>query len=193
MRPSRLGLILLLGLVVAACGAPAPTETPFNAAMPAEPAVTCLGAPPAKCLEIVQSTTANSAGARPVSIGVSCVAPVCNTAGGEVSVVVMFEDGSQATSGQGWASAVGRPAVAPAPAPPELPVRPICVGIDAARCREMAMTALDLGPSPETLRSITVVCERRCTEAAGHGTTHVVWDDGSSGEVMWDYEGSAGG
>ncbi len=191
---ARSGLLLTLGVLLAGCGATPSSGTPFNPSLPAEPAVSCAGAPWDKCADIVRSIVPNAAGARPVRVAVTCVARVCNASVGDVSVEVIFEDGSRSSSGQGWQSLGGPPGMKQPPAPaPSLPVEPVCLAIADERCRDLATTALDLGRPPETVRSITVTCEQACTAASGSGTTRVVWDDGSQDEMSWLYDGGIGG
>jgi hypothetical protein len=182
---------LLLVVLATGCGG----DEPSNAAF--EPIVDCVGVPGEKCQSAVVEAMADPATRSHVrAITIRCTAPVCTMREGQTSVTVLLDDGSQLTTGSGWAAA--EPAV-PGPGrgqPVPLPVKPVCIGVPPKHCEEFAQGSLDgLGPRPvDTIVSIVVRCEAgvACIETRGSGSTDVTFRDGTKQTSDWVYEGAIG-
>jgi len=125
---------------------------------------------------------------------VRCAVPVCTVASGEANVIIFYIDGRQDSSGYAWAAA------APAPMPPEPPeppvpltVEPVCVGVPAESCIEMATSAVaGLPRGGPAVASITVRCTAVCTPTNGEGETVVQFADGTSTTSGWGYSSGGG-
>ncbi len=203
MRPPRVpALLLVVAAMLGACGgaasdAPASSVRASATAAP-EPVVECVGVVATKCRELVAAVGTEKPGVPPARIRITCTAMRCDDHQGEVEVEVVFADGTRSTLGQGWATAGGAPGVGgpgePPPAPIELPVPPLCVGIAPDSCEQMAADAL-MGPDVElgAIRAITVVCQPRCTEERGEGVVRIGLENGETVESNFGYEGAVGG
>ena len=122
---------------------------------------------------------------------VRCTSARCSEAQGEVSIEIVYADGSRSQSGYGWESApgIGGPEPVPVPVdPPSLPVEPKCLGVDEEHCLDAATNALVEYGDPAPIASITVTCARTCTQSDGSGTTVIVVADGTRREFQWDYQ-----
>jgi hypothetical protein len=182
---------VLVVVVAAGCG----VDGSSDAAL--EPIVDCVGVPGERCQSAVFEAMAD-AGTRPHvrAITVRCTAPVCTIREGQMSVTVLLDDGSQFTTGSGWAAA--EPA-APGPGrgqPVPLPVKPVCIGVPPRNCEEFAQGSLDgLGDRPvDTIVSIVVRCGAgaACIETRGSGSTDLTFRDGTKQTSDWVYEGAIG-
>jgi hypothetical protein len=185
-----LGTILLAVVVVAACGADGPSE-----AAALEPIVDCAGVPAERCQSAVVEAMAEP-GNRPHvrAITVRCTAPSCTIQEGQMAVTVLLDDGSQITSGSGWAAAApGAPVRGEGPEVP-LPVKPACIGVPPKACEQFAKASLDgLGARPvDTIVSIVVRCAAGvpCVETRGSGSTDLTFRDGTRQTSDWVYEGA---
>lgn len=183
--------LLLVVLVAAGCGVDEPSDTAL------EPIVDCVGVPAEHCQSAVIEAMADPASRSHVrAITIRCTAPLCTIREGQTSVTVQLDDGSQLTTGSGWAAA--EPAV-PGPGrgqPVPLPVKPVCIGVPQKHCEEFAQGSLDgLGDRPvDTIVSIVVRCEAgvACIETRGSGSTDVTFRDGTKQTSGWLYEGAIG-
>lgn len=175
--------LVLVAIVVAGCGGEETVASPDSV-----PAFECLGVPNATCEQILRDTAEN----RPVvAARVRCTSAGCSDARGEVSIEIVYADGSRSQSGYGWDSApgIGAPGPVPVPAdPPPLPVAPECLGVDEDHCLDAATNALVEYGDPAPIASITVTCAGICTESDGSGTTVIVVADGTRQESQWSYQ-----
>ena len=182
---------LLVVVFAAGCGG----DEPSNAAL--EPIVDCVGVPRELCQSAVVEAMADPATRSHVrAITIRCTAPSCTIREGQTSVTVLLDDGSQLTTGSGWAAA--EPAV-PGPGrgqPVPLPVKPVCIGVPPERCEEFAQGSLDgLGDRPvDSIVSIVVRCEAgvACIETRGSGSTDLTFRDGTKETSDWLYENGIG-
>lgn len=181
-RPSALVGVVLLLILATGCGDETVGPSPGGA-----PQFECVGVPGPLCEQILREHAAN----RPVmAASIRCTAVVCNEAQGEVAITIVLAGGERLESGYGWAQAVpagpGGP-MTPA-ALPELPVKPICLGIPLSDCHDLAVSSLTARDVAD-IASITVRCIGVCTPAEGSGETVVVRVDGSTSESQWGYQG----
>ena len=174
-------------LLTAGCGEPAP-EVSSSPAAPAvaSPFVACTGVPASTCVQAVQGVGLNGSRVPPAAIRVTCAARSCTELEGAVSVDVVYADGSRSSSGFGWGAA-GQPVQVPGP--PALTVVPRCIGVDQQHCRSMAENAQGERQFPPPIRSIVVTCTGVCGPAKGKGTTVITYNDGSTDNGDWTYEG----
>lgn len=177
----------LLVLTVAACEPVVETLVPVGA-----PRIDCQGVPPQQCQEALDMARDNSR-APLVELVVRCTAPPCTIQQGQTEARARFADGSQQTFGSGWSGAVP----APVPVPPEpvgpLPVEPVCLGVPAQVCRDMASSAVsNLQPGSPPVASITVRCTEVCTPTNGTGESVVVFADGTSTGSSWSMSSGGG-
>jgi hypothetical protein len=180
-------LFLLAALLFAACGGET-IETPPDGA----PAFDCVGVPIPTCEQILREQRDAARGAAPiVGATIRCTSATCSEAEGEVTISVVFADGTRTESGYGWAMA---PPVAPGGPdpdpfePPKPPVQPTCIGVDEGNCQNAATNALMEFGDPAPIASITVTCGGVCTPTEGSGTTVIVIADGTRQEFHWDYQ-----
>ena len=72
-----------------------------------------------------------------------------------------------------------------------LPVTPACIGVDLARCREMAKGIIVPVGQTGRVVSITVTCTvASCGPSEGQGTTQVTYEDGTTRIADWAYAGN---
>ncbi len=172
-------------LLLTACeqliGTPAPVG---------ETRVDCAGVPARAC----ESSLAEARTTSPVplvELVVRCTQPPCTDRAGQTTVDARYADGSVSSWGSAWGAAV--PAGPPGPPeldPDDLPVEPLCLGIEPVMCREFAASAASGGPvGGPAIRSIRVRCTRGCTPTRGEGETLVTYVDGSVSTSGWGYEG----
>ena len=178
--------VVLAGFVasVAACE-PAPQATvPVEGVAPVE----CVGIPDSTCREVVANARANARpGSFPVTIRAVCAQAACTHASGEVTVEVLYSDGRRESSVMGWAGPA-IPGGDPGEPAPDLAVAPICHGVPAVQCRDMALAATDEGPPGSRVLSIVVRCTQPpCTAETGDGDTVVTFSEGTRRESSWSY------
>jgi hypothetical protein len=201
---SASALLLLIAALLAACGGPGtasdatgPSDEASATAPPA-PVVDCLGVVAAKCRSIVADAAWDKPAVPPARIRITCTAMRCDDREGEVEIEIVFADGTRSSYGQGWATAGAAPGVGgpgePPPEPIELPVPPVCVGIDRDACEQIAADAV-MGPDVglAAIRTITVVCPQGCTEERGEGEVRIGLEDGQEVRSQFGYEGAVGG
>jgi hypothetical protein len=176
-------------LVVSGCGLVA---TPG-------PHVECSGIPAARCPELIHEAERMSgrAGGPPItSITIRSVNPPCTEQACQGETVVVYADGTSASSGWGWQAAGPAPAAPSGPLPTRPPdgiVRPTCIAVPADKCAEFADAGRlpDATPDP-TIVAIEVACTKLpCTDELGMGATTIVHQDGTRETTGWSY--STGG
>ena len=160
-----------------------------EASVPAEPVVDCLAAPPETCRQALADAAANApAGERPVRVRLTCSLATCTAVNGAAQVDVWYSDGSIESYATEWAGPGDEPA--PGDSAPILSVVPLCIGLDLARCRDMARNIIVPVGSPGLVLSIVVTCRAAaCTATEGRGTTRVTFQDGTMREADWAYAG----
>lgn len=177
-------VVLALFIASAAACEPVPQATvPVQGVAPVE----CVGIPEGTCREVVQNARANAApGTLPVRIRAVCAQAACTPASGEVSVDVLYSDGRQENYVMGWAG----PAFPgdPGEPRPDLAVEPVCQGVPAVQCRQMALGVGDEGPPGFRVLSIVVTCTAPpCTAVSGDGDTILTYQDGTRVTGSWSY------
>jgi hypothetical protein len=178
----RAGIAIATLLLAAGCGDP-PTDA---STAPSGPAITCVGVPAGACARAVENIGSNGSRVPPAAMRVTCTAPFCSHREGAVTIDVVYADGTRSSSGYGWAAAA--PA-GQAPGPPALTVVPTCIGIDRQHCQSLAQDAQGERPVPPRVRSIIVTCTAVCGAVGGTGTTVISYDDGTSEQSGWSYDG----
>jgi hypothetical protein len=194
MRPA---LVKMLGLGticlgIAACfGGEVPPPPPVQL----QAAVDCQGIPAGTCQEIVTDARRNAEpGTIPVAIKAVCTSPPCTPQSGEVQVEVQYSNGSGQAFSMGWAEAEPGEAPVPGGFPDDggLEGDPVCQGVPAEPCREMAATPAGDDLDGREIQSITVRCRAvPCTTTTGSGDTIVMFADGTSVVTDWSYENPA--
>ena len=190
----RMARGLVLGaaiLVVLGCGAQLPSGLPGpGLTVPPQAIVDCLAVPAERCAAAVAQAQAEAPpGSAPIRIRMTCSQPACTLVGGGAQVQAWFSDGSVTSWDTEWSGVFEIP---PEPVPEDaiLPVTPVCVGVDLARCHEVAK---DIGvPDGQTGRvtSLVVTCTVAvCGPTDGQGTTTVTFEDGTTQETDWAYAG----
>ncbi|CAN5607722.1 hypothetical protein BH20CHL7_BH20CHL7_13180 [soil metagenome] len=183
---SFFAVVVLTGFVgsLAACEPASQATVPVEGIAPVE----CVGIPEATCREVVAGARGNAApGTFPVSIRAVCAQPECTAASGDVQVDVQYSDGRRETYNMGWAGPA-MPGDGPDVPEPGLTVEPICQGVPAVQCREMALGATGGGPDGLRLLSIVVVCTRPpCTATSGDGDSIATYEDGTRLTSGWSY------
>lgn len=176
--------IVVLGLLLAGCDAIATSPTPVEFVPP----VQCIAIPVATCQEIVDNARTNAdPGSVPVHIRATCTRAACTLGEGDVSVEIQYSNGRRDAYGMGWSG----PGAVPVGPPAEvLPVEPVCQGVPADRCRELALEAVTANDGLGDIRSIVVRCAApACTALEGEGETRITLEDGSTTTSSWGYQG----
>lgn len=183
----KIGIVLIaLGAIVGGCfgGESAPSPPVVQG-----PAIECLGIPERTCQEIVTEARRNAEpGSVPLSIRATCSTAACTLQNGEVAIEVDYSNGNTQAWGMGWAGAE-EPGIAPDPGGPAVPGEPVCMGVPAVPCRDLATSASDPDPGGREVASVTVRCRAvPCTTTTGSGDTLVEFVDGTSVVTEWSYE-----
>ena len=185
VRPVLACVVLALSAALVLACEPAPQGTaPVQGVAPVE----CVGIPEGTCREVVENARANAApGTLPVRIRAVCAQAACTPASGEVSVDVLDSDGRPENYVMGWAGPA-MPGGDPGEPPPDLAVEPVCRGVPAVQCREMALGVGDEGPPGVRVLSIVITCTAPpCTAVSGDGDTIVTFQDGTRSTSGWSY------
>jgi hypothetical protein len=173
--------MLLLTACEPVIGTPAPVG---------ETRVDCAGVSAAIC-ESSLAEARNGSVVPLAELVVRCSQAPCTDRSGQTTVDARYADGTVSSWGSAWGAAV--PAGPPGPPeldPNDLPVEPLCIGIEPVMCREFAASAASGGPvGGPAIRSIRVRCTRGCTPTHGEGETLVTYVDGSVNTSGWGYEG----
>lgn len=102
-RALQASVLVLVTLVAAGCGGPSPTPTPVRMVPPIE----CIGVPATTCQELVVQARQNARpGTFPLHIRAVCTREQCTLQEGDVSVDVLYSDGSTESFGMGWSGAI---------------------------------------------------------------------------------------
>ena len=180
----------MLGLavaVVAACTPAAPALT-----IPPLPIVDCLAVPSERCAAALDQATAQApAGSAPLRVRMTCSQPACTVVGGSAQVDAWFSDGTVSSWPTEWTGALEAPPVAqPAGDEAILPVTPVCVGVDIARCREQAKGFIvPIGQTGRVVSLVVTCTVATCGQTEGQGTTTVTFEDGTTRVADWAYAG----
>jgi hypothetical protein len=163
------------------------------------PAIECIGIPAGHCPALIREAermSGRAGGPAISSISIRAVNPPCTDQACQGETVVVFADGTSASSGWGW-QGPGAPPVPPTgPVPTRHPdgiVHPTCIALPADACAEFAVIDDLPGATPDpTVVAIEVVCTKLpCTDELGMGTTTVIHEDGTRDHSQWSY--SSGG
>lgn len=119
-----------------------------------------------------------------------CTSGSCTSSQGEGTETVVFADGTGRDRGFGYAVPIGMPTgqtFGP------LPIEPVCLGVPAEWCLEMARTGAENVADWSSIVAITVRCTGSCTTSSGDGETRVRLIDGSEQAITgWNYNGEIG-
>ncbi len=182
-------LLIAFGAIVGGClgGESAPSPPAVQA-----PMIECLGIPERTCQEIVTEARRNAEpGSFPLSIRARCSLPACTVQNGYVAIEVAYSNGNTQAWGMGWSGAE-EPGVAPDPGAPVVAGEPVCLGVPAVTCRDLAASASSADPQGREIASITVRCRAvPCTATTGSGDTLIVLIDGDSITTDWAYDNPA--
>jgi len=162
----------------------------------AGPRVECTGIPAARCPALVREAEdmARLGGPAIASITIRAVNPPCTEQACQGETLVVFRDGTSASSGWGW-QAAGPPPMAPSgpvpTRPPDGIVRPTCIAVPAEVCAEFGTAGGEPGSTPDpTVVAVEVACTKLpCTDELGMGTTTVIHEDGTRDVAQWSYGG----
>ena len=170
----------------AACTPAAPALT-----VPPQPIVDCLAVPSERCAAALDQAVAEApAGGAPIRVRMTCSQPACTVGGGRAQVDAWFSDGSVSSWPITWTGALELP---PDGAPADgaiLPVTPACIGVDIARCREMAKGIIvPVGQTGRVVAIVVTCTVAECGPTEGQGTTRVTFEDGTTREADWAYAG----
>jgi len=180
-----LALVALGALITTGCE---PSGVPIVPG--AAPQVACQGVPDKVCKEAFDTVVSDGRGAIAQFV-VRCSRPPCTLLNGEAEILIVFADGRRESSSYGWASEPAAPQPIPVITPPPLVVEPVCDGVPAPRCIEMATGGLD-GDTAGAVGKITVRCSAVCTPTSGHGQNLYEFVDGRP-EVTTDWAYGGGG
>ena len=180
---SRMAILVNLALLTAGLGACAPSLPPGTRA--------CVGFPADVCERQVAELEREGMGHGGIAgYRIVCTSDGCTSSQGEGRVTVVFADGTGWDRAFGYATPIGAP---PAQSPGPLPVEPVCLGVPAAWCLEMARTGAESVADWSTIASITVRCTGSCTTSGGAGETRIRLIDGSPEAITdWNYSGEIG-
>jgi len=137
----------------------------------------CSMMPSGACQEQVDRAAARHPDATEMEL--TCTAPVCDRAGGAVTVVVTLRNGAKVTEAFTY---TGDPEPIPAPA---------CTGMPLDVCRRVARSAVDdIAPS-RFVRAISIACAAAsCTPQRGEADVRVQFADGSEFQSNSGWEGA---
>ncbi len=180
-------LLFVAALSVAACAA-SWTEFPQTPVSGQR----CVGLPDPVCARMLADARREVVGGAGPVVGIEIVCTTtCTEANGEATVTRTYANGQTISGTSGWASPVGpapgEPGGPPIVLPTALPVEPLCLGVDDARCFEFAADLLGNAQERAVVVSVEVRCTGVCTTATGDGTTMARFSDGTSQSADWSY------
>jgi hypothetical protein len=173
-------LVALLGC----SNEPGIQPSPVAVTRPPGMVVDCGDVPEPACTEAAAGFGSFANGERVIQMVMRCNVSPCTASGGQAELGMRFASGERMSSGHAWGATSGSGSTIPQDVSS---VAPLCQGVPAAFCAEMATSGgLPLG-APD-VATVTVRClSPECSAGEGTGRTTILFSDGTRMRFEWGY------